>query len=425
MQKKRRKGIRKSKRKIVQVEDYVPLIGEQAVERILNKARALKDLHVVNINSTYYGGGVAELLSSLTLLLNSSGIDMGWRVMQGAPDFFSMTKKIHNALQGGDIRFTKRKMKVHQDIVYENAMRNHLENHDFVIVHDPQPLPMIDHYPKRKGPWIWRLHIDLTKPNKKMWNYIVPWIEKYDAMVVSLPEYKKKLRVPQLIFMPAIDPFAFKNRPMTDKEMKERLSHYDVPLDLPLVVQVSRFDKWKDPYGVIKAFKIARKKVKCRLVLLGNIATDDPEGAEMYEKIANERSDDIIIPPYQDNWMVNALQAKAGVVLQKSIREGFGLTVAEAMWKETPVIGGNCGGIRHQISNGKNGFLVNSIQECADRIVQVLKDKRLARRLGKAGKETVRSKFLLTRLMEQYLDLFNSFKCVQEFKGMPKHRYYY
>ncbi len=415
---------RKTPRQIVQVEDYAPLIGDAAVERILKKANPLRKMHVANVNSTYYGGGVAELLSSLTLLMNSTGIDMGWRVMQGAHDFFSVTKKLHNALQGGEIHLTKRKMKTYEEIVYENVMRNHLDNHDFVIVHDPQPLAMIKHYPQRKGPWIWRLHIDLSKPNMQAWKFLVPYIEQYNAVILSLPEYRKNLNIPQLIFPPAIDPYSSKNRDMSEEQIDERLKHYNIPTDLPLVVQVSRFDVWKDPVGVIKAFKIARKQVKCRLVLLGNMATDDPEGAEVYEEIMHHRSEDIVIPPNQDTWMVNALQRKAAIVLQKSIREGFGLTVTEAMWKGTPVIGGNCGGIRIQIQNGKNGFLVSSVEECAKRIVQLLKDKKLARKLGKAGKETVRKKFLLSRLMEQYLDMFHSFKRVWEFKGLPKHRYF-
>jgi len=344
--------------------------------------------------------------------------------MQGAHDFFSLTKKIHNALQGGDINLTKRKMRVYEEIVLENSLRNHLEDLPFVIIHDPQPLPMIQNY-KRKGPWVWRLHIDLTRPNPKLWQYLKPWIEQYNAVIVSLPEYRKKLKVPQLLFYPAIDPYSFKNRDMTEDEMTERLHHYNIPTDKPLVVQISRFDKWKDPEGVIKAFKIAKKKVKnCRLVLLGNIATDDPEGVEVYQSLLSEQSDDIIMPPNQDAWMVNALQRKAAVIIQKSIREGFGLTVTEAMWKETPVIGGNCGGIKHQITNGKDGFLVNSVQECADRIIQVLEDKRLAKRIGKAAKETVRKKFLLTRLMEQYLDLFHSFETVYKFKAASRTKYF-
>jgi len=398
-------------RTITGIEDYEPLVGAESVTRIKAKAKALKDLHVVNVNSTYYGGGVAELLTSVTLLMNSVGIKTGWRVIQGAPDFFSITKKMHNALQGGSINLSKRKIQIYEEIIYENVVRNHLENHDMVIIHDPQPLPMIHHY-KKNGPWIWRCHIDLTNPERKLWNYLSPFIEKYDAVVLSIQDYKQKLKTPQIFIMPAIDPFSILNREMSEDQIKERLAHYHIPTDLPLVVQISRFDKWKDPAGVIQAFKLARRKVDCTLVLLGNVATDDPEGAQVYESLLDSREERIIILSHQDTALVNALQRKAAVVLQKSIREGFGLTVAEAMWKGTPVIGGNVGGIRYQIQDTVNGFLVSSVEQAAERITQLLRNETLRRRMGKKGKETVRKNFLLTRYVEQYLDLFSSFETI-------------
>jgi trehalose synthase len=403
---------------ITHIEDYEKFVGAETIERIQNKAKSLQHLHVANVNSTYYGGGVAELLTSLTLLMNSVGISAGWRVIQGAPDFFSITKKMHNALQGGEINLSDRKMQIYEEIIYENTIRNHLENHNMVIIHDPQPLPMINHY-KKNGPWVWRCHIDLTNPNRALWDYLVPFIEKYDAVVLSIEDYKQKLKTPQVFFMPAIDPFSILNREMNEKEIKERLNHYDIPTDLPLIVQISRFDRWKDPQGVIKAFKIARKEVNCTLVLLGNVATDDPEGAKVYESILDCREERIIILSHQDTALVNALQRKAAVVLQKSIREGFGLTVAEAMWKGTPVIGGNVGGIRYQIRNGGNGFLVSTVEEAAKRMVQLIKDKKLRKRMGEKARETVRKKFLLTRYLEQYLDLFNSFETVYQLKKKP------
>jgi trehalose synthase len=401
--------------RIVQLEDYEQYVGAATIERIRKKAGSLGHLHVANVNSTYYGGGVAELLRSLTLLMNSAGVKTGWRVIQGAPDFFTITKKMHNALQGDEINLSDRKMEIYEEVIYENAIRNHLDSHNIVIVHDPQPLPIITHY-KKNGPWIWRCHVDLTNPDKELWNYLVPFVEKYDAVILSIEEYRRKLKTPQLFFMPAIDPFSILNRDITDKEIKERLDHYEIPTDLPLVVQVSRFDRWKDPQGVIEAFKIARREVGATLVLLGNVATDDPEGAEVYESLLNCREERIIILSHQDSALVNALQRKAAVVLQKSIREGFGLTVAEAMWKGTPVIGGNVGGIKYQINNGVNGFLVFTVEEAAARIVQLLRNEKLRERMGKKAKETVRRKFLLTRYLEQYLDLFNSFETVYRLK---------
>ncbi len=396
------------KPKIHTIEDYEPLIGKQAVERIKDKAILLQDLHIANVNSTYYGGGVSVLLSSLTILLNALGIKTGWRVIQGSPDFFNITKRMHNALQGGKINLTDRKKRIYRDVLLQNVMRNHID-HDVVIVHDPQPLLMINHYRKR-GPWIWRCHIDISEPHKALWGYFKPHIEKYDAVIVSSDAYKQDLKTPQVTFMPAIDPFSILNQDLSESEIAERLDYYDIPTDLPLVVQISRFDKWKDPQGVIDAFKKARKKVDATLVLLGNVATDDPEGIEVYKSLLNQREERILILSKEDTALVNALQRRAAVVLQKSIREGFGLTVSEAMWKGTPVIGGDVGGIRFQIEDGRNGFLVSSVDQAAERIVQVLSDKKLRKQMSKEAHETVKNKFLLSRYLEQYLDLFLAFE---------------
>jgi len=400
--------------KIVTLEDYELLVGTETIDRIREKAKRLQGLHITHINSTYYGGGVAELLSSLALLMNTIGIKTGWRVIQGSPDFFSITKKMHNALQGSKINLTRMKKDIYEQVIFENSIRNHID-HDFVIVHDPQPLPMILHY-KKKGPWIWRCHLDLSSPDKKTWRYIAPTIEKYDAVILSIKEYKQRLETPQLFLMPAIDPFSIKNKTLSEREINERLNHYKIPTDLPLVVQISRFDRWKDPEGVIEAFKLASRQIDATLVLLGNVATDDPEGQQVYQSLLNHREERIIILSHEDTALVNALQSKAAVVLQKSIREGFGLTVAEAMWKGTAVIGGNVGGIKYQIKNGVNGFLVSTIEETADRIVQLIKNRDLGQKLGRRAKETVKQHFLLPRLLEQYVDLFNSFQTVYRLK---------
>jgi trehalose synthase len=404
-----------SPQKLVQLDNYKQFVGARAIDRIRKKAQSLRHLHVVHLNSTYYGGGVAELLTPLTLLMNSLGIKTDWRIITGPPDFFSITKKMHNALQGGKINLSRRKITIYEAVIHENAVRNHLEDHNMVIIHDPQPLPLIRHY-KKKGPWIWRCHVDLSNPNRNLWRYLVPFIDKYDAVVLSIEDYKRRLTPPQFFFMPGIDPFSITNREMSEREIKERLNRYNIPTDLPLVVQISRFDRWKDPQGVIEAFRLARRQADCTLVLLGDIATDDPEGPGVYESLLDNREERIIILSQQDSALVNALQRTATVVLQKSLREGFGLTVTEAMWKGAAVIGGNVGGIRHQIRDGVNGFLVSSVTEAAERIVQLVKDKRLRLRLGQRAKETVRERFLLIRYMEQYLDLFNSFEAVYRLK---------
>ncbi len=390
------------------LEEYEKYIGAEAVDRIYKKAEPLQDRHIVCINSTFYGGGVAQLLSSLVLLFNNVGIETGWRTIQGTPDFFSITKKMHNALQGAEINLSKIKKDIYEQVIAENAVRNHLK-HDVVIIHDPQPLPMIEHYTKR-GPWIWRCHIDLTEPNKELWNYLKRFIEKYDAVIYTLKDYKQKLKTPQVYFQPAINPFSLTNKEISEDEINERLSHYDIPTDLPIVAQVSRFDKWKDPEGVIKAFKKARKEVDATLVLLGNVATDDPEGEQVYQSMLKHKEDRIIILSKQDTALVNALQRKSEIILQKSTREGFGLTVTEAMWKGTPVIGGNVGGIRYQIKNGTNGYLVSSVDETAEKLVKLLKDKKLRKSMGKKAHESVKKNFLLPNYLEGYLDLINSFE---------------
>lgn len=391
--------------RITEIEDYEALVGAEVVQRIRDKADKLKGLRVANFNSTYYGGGVAETISSLTLLMKSLGLRTEWRVIQGTPDFFSITKKMHNALQGGEIDLSEIKKEIFEQVIYENSVRNFLD-HDFIIVHDPQPLPLIEHYEK-KCPWLWRCHLDLSRPDKEMWKYLRRWIDNYDAVILSCKEFAQEMKPPRQMMMPAIDPFTIKNRHLSDREIDERLAHYEIPTDLPLVVQVSRFDPWKDPKGVVEAFQLARKQIDARLVLLGNFATDDPEGEEIFHSLCACRDERILIlTSGDDTALVNALQTRAAVVLQKSLREGFGLTVAEAMWKGTPVIGGNVGGIRYQIGDGVNGFLISSIEETAKRIVQLVDDKELRDEMGHKAREAVRKNFLLTRYLEQYLDLF-------------------
>jgi trehalose synthase len=255
---------------------------------------------------------------------------------------------------------------------------------------------------------VWRCHVDLSHPNKQLWEYLAGFVERYDSVVLSLPEYAQKISTPQHFIMPAINPFSTTNKVLSDGEIDDRLRHYDIPTDLPLVVQVSRFDKWKDPQGVIEAFRLARRQVDATLVLVGNVATDDPEGQSVFTEICADADERIRILSVEDSALVNALQRRATVVLQKSLREGFGLTVTEAMWKGAAVIGGRTGGIRHQIEDGFNGFLVDTVEQAAERIVQLLRDPELRRRLGAQAHESVRERFLMTRLLEDWLDLIAS-----------------
>jgi len=256
---------------------------------------------------------VAELLSSMTLLMNAEGISAGWRVIEGRSDFFFITKKMHNALQGEPINLSDLKTNIYEEVNFENAARNQFD-HDMVIIHDPPPLPLIEHY-RKTCPWIWRCHVDLSHPNRELWAYLSTFMEKYDGVILSIPEFAQKLTVPQHFFMPAIDPFSSKNRPLDDATMDDRLAHYNVPTDLPLVVQISRFDRFKDPGGVIEAFRIARRQIDCTLVLLGNVATDDTEGQEVFQSLLDAQEERIIILLAEDTSLVNTLQRRAQIVV--------------------------------------------------------------------------------------------------------------
>ena len=401
---------------VTSVEDYESLIGPEAIDRILKKAARLSDLHVVNISSTYYGGGVAELLSSLTLLMNRAGIKTGWRVIEGRPDFFSVTKKMHNALHGAKSGTYRAKdphlrgSRLRKRRPRASRSRPGHRPRSPTAAHDPplQEEGAVD-LALSRGPY--------RSQSGAVGLPQAPFVERYDAVVLSLPEYAQNLTTPQRFIMPAINPFSTTNKELTDAEIDERFARYDIPTDLPLVVQVSRFDKWKDPQGVIEAFRIARKQVDCTLVLLGNVATDDPEGQEVFESLCECADERIRILSVQDSALVNALQRRAAVVLQKSLREGFGLTVAEAMWKGAAVIGSKVGGIKHQIEDGVSGFLVENVEEAAERIVQLVNDEDLRRNLGERAQESVRQRFLMSRLMEDWLDLLASFETVFQLKA--------
>ena len=345
------------------LELYQPRIGIRATERLLRKARQLAGLKVLHINSTRHGGGVAEILSSLTPLMDDMGIKTDWLVIDGPAEFFAVTKDIHNALQGQPIAIAPAAMRLHRDIVQANGMRARLDDYDVIIVHDPQPLPLVEL--REQQTWIWCCHIDLSAPFAPAWDYLAPMVERYDSVVFSLPEYAQPIAAPQRFILPAIDPFSPINQQISRTESAQHLKRYQVPTQLPLVVQVGRFDKWKDPQGVIDAFRMATQGIAATLVLAGNTAADDPEGPVMYEAIRAASSERILIIAADDPLLVNALQRHAAVVLQKSLREGFGLTVSEAMWKGRAVIGGDVGGIRHQIVHGQCGFLAGDVEQTA------------------------------------------------------------
>jgi len=394
------------------LKNYRKVVGKKVINRIYSEAEPLIGKKIVNINSTSTGGGVAELLDSLIPLFRSAGVDAVWEVIHAPKEFFVVTKKIHNALQGEKISFSYKEKKLYLKWNEINSKLIELNQPDMVVTHDPQPLPLINFF-KKKQPWIWRCHIDLTSPYKSVWNYTKRFIKKYNGMIISHAQYKKRI-ISEHLIMPSINPLSRKNRHLSDSEINKILLRHHINMDKPIVAQISRFDKWKDPIGVIEAFKLIRKKYNCQLVLLGNMAKDDPEGAEIYEKIVKStREKDINIrcvdQPYENDFFVNALQRAASVVIQKSLKEGFALTVSEALWKGTPVVGSNVGGIPLQIINGKNGFLVNNIKECAQKTIWLLKHHEQAAQMGKYGKKRVREKFLITRHLLDYIMLFKQY----------------
>ncbi|MFC1650031.1 glycosyltransferase [Candidatus Latescibacterota bacterium] len=399
---------------MTKLEDYREIIGDEKFYSIYSKMRKLYGKSIVNINSTYIGGGVAEILSSLVPLQNDIGLESGWRTIHGNPDYYGVTKKFHNALQGEKINFSDMKKNLYVQTNEIFSRYTHIKSHDFMIIHDPQPLPLIQFYNKRQ-PWIWRCHIDISAPDKDLWNYLKKFILKYDKVIVSSKKYMSKdIPLDYKIITPGIDPLTPKNKPIPDSVVEKYIKKYGVPNDKPLITQISRFDKWKDPVGVVEVFKRVREKIDCRLVLCGNMATDDPEGFTIFEQIKEQakemiKSKDVILITAENNILVNALQRKSKVIIQKSIREGFGLTVTEALWKETPVVTTKVGGIPLQVNDGENGFLLepDDVDGFAEKVIELLEKPKLAAEMGKAGKEIVREKFLVTRILTDYLDLLN------------------
>jgi trehalose synthase len=399
---------------MLSLEEFRKIVPDKTLAEIYHRAKKLYGKHIVHVNSTYMGGGVAEILYSLAMLMNDVGIDTGWRILHGTPAFFEITKSFHNALQGAHINLTENKKELYLLVNGNYARFTHLD-HDCVIVHDPQPLALIRSYRKCQ-PWIWRCHIDLTEPNEQLWDFLKGFLLKYDQVVVSSEKYlKDDLPVDQRLMCPAINPLNLKNMDLSEKTMMGYVKKAGIPLDKPLVTQVSRLDPWKDPSGVIDVFKHVKEKVDCRLVFCYNLAGDDPEGVQMYTKTYRKarkyvEKGDILFVVGNNDALVNSIQKLSNVVIQKSTKEGFCLSVTEALWKETPVVASNVGGIPVQIEDGENGFLLDpyDTEGFADRIVHLLKNPDTAKSMGQKAKEVVREKFLITRLLSDYLYMLNA-----------------
>lgn len=400
------------------LESYRAIQGDEIVDQLQTLANHLKGKKVVHVNSTRTGGGVAEILDTMVPFMNSLGIDTSWRVITGTPDFFSCTKQFHNGLQGKkDIVFSGDVLQGYEEVVSNNAvdLKDELEAADYVFIHDPQPLPLILHAPNRRGKWVWRCHIDVSDPHSYLWKYLLKFITRFDASIFSLAEFARPLPHPIFLIPPSIHAFNDKNRTLEENEIKDVLKSFHLDLKKPMVLQVSRFDRFKDPWGVIEAFKIARQyKPDIQLVLAGGGASDDPEGAEILTSIQKIAAADpdihILFLPPDSNKIINALQRVAHIVLQKSIKEGFGLTISEALWKGKPVIGGNTGGIKLQVFDDHTGFLVNTPEGAANRIRYFLEYPHELERMGKTGHMLVKEQFLLTRHLKDYLSLLISLR---------------
>jgi trehalose synthase len=374
------------------------------IRRLCDKLAGKRFLHV---NSTKEGGGVAEILQRMVPLFVGMGIDAVWEVIQGDLHFFEITKKIHNALQGMTEHITEAMWEHYYEVNKKNAETLKLEG-DAVLIHDPQPAPLIDF--KKSGHWIWRCHIDVSDPHKVIFDFLSFYARKYDSAVFSIPRFAKALGIEEFIVPPSIDPVSEKNRELTEQEIDETLEKYGIGRDRPILLQVSRFDRFKDPTGVIEAYRMVKRYNDCQLVLAGSPATDDPEGEQVLNEVRDYATGDrdihiLLLPPFSDK-DINALQRVADVILQKSLKEGFGLTVSEAMWKGKPVVGGAAGGIPLQIIHGVNGFLVHSVEGAAFRIRELLNDPAMGQAMGETAREYVRNNFLITRQMRDYLSIW-------------------
>ncbi len=398
----------------IKLDDYIPIVGEEEVNSVKVLADQLKGKSVTHVNSTPHGGGVAELLGNLVPLMKDVGIDAHWEVIKGSDDFFNVTKKIHNALQGMNLELSKEEVRTYLEYNRMNSESTIL-NTDFVIIHDNQPAAMIQFLPSKSDKWLWRCHIDLSTPNLTVWSFLEPYISRYDAAIFTSEKYViPSLKVPKIfIRAPSIDPLSDKNKELSVEEISNVLNKFGVNPEKPIITQVARFDPWKDPLGVIDVYKLVKKEVpQVQLLLIASMALDDPEGWTYFEKTARHAGDDGDIHLLTDfkgvkDLEVNAFQSASQVVLQMSTREGFGLSVTEALWKGIPVVGRSVGGIPLQITNGLNGFLVNNVNEAAEKVLYLLNHNEVAKQLGINGTEHVKKNFLIINDLKDYLRIFN------------------
>jgi trehalose synthase len=394
--------------------DYATIATRGLMDEIRRLAEPLRGKRVAHVSATAFGGGVAEINYTLVPLMADAGLDVDWLIIRGRDEFFNVTKAIHNALQGDPRGLSDEEKEIFERYNAMNAA-DFDDVYDFVIIHDPQPLAMIEHFPSSSAKWIWRFHIDLSTPNGEVLDFLLPSICRYDAAIFHMREYVPRSEglPPCYIWPPAIDPLTPKNMALSAEDAAYIVDQFGIDVERPLLTQVSRFDPWKDPLGVIDAYRAVKERYpEVQLALVGSMAHDDPEGWDYYNKTVAYAADDsdIFILSNLNNVgsvEVNAFQVHSAAVIQKSIKEGFGLTVSEALWKARPVVAGRVGGIVVQIEDGRTGWLVSSPEECAQACIEILRDPREARERALRGKEHVRRNFLTPRLLRDWLALFN------------------
>jgi len=393
---------------MAKIEGYIPIVGQSIIDDLRLLADKLKGRTIQHVNSTAVGGGVAEILSRMVPLLKDLGVDVKWDVIKGGEQFFEVTKKFHNALHGKQEDISGRDF----DVFLETSQRN-IDSldicGDIVFIHDPQPIALVKK--KAANKWIWRCHIDVSNPNQRVWRFIENFLPDYDSAVFSAPGFSQKLSIRQFLIPPSIDPLSDKNKELPQEKIDEVLRKYGIKKDKPIITQISRFDRLKDPVGVIEAYRQVKRYIDCQLILAGGGASDDPEGnrvlSEVRLKSENDKDIHILLLP-QDDIAVNALQRASDVIVQKSLKEGFGLTVAEALWKGKPVVASNVGGISLQIKHKYSGLLCHSIDGASFAIKQLLSNREYANRLGQNGREHIKNNFLITRHIKEYMLLFLS-----------------
>lgn len=396
---------------MAKLEEYISIVGKSEVEELFLLAEKLKGKSIQNINSTAVGGGVAEILRRMIPLFRELGVNIWWDVIKGDDRFFHITKKIHNSLHGVEVELTKEEFDYFLQVNMENS--HEISNYgDIVFIHDPQPIALIERKREIGRKWIWRCHIDFTSPRAETWEFLKNFIEKYDYAVFSAPSFSRKISIRQVLISPSIDPLSEKNKELPEEKINEICEKFGLDRKTPIITQISRFDYLKDPIGVIKAYRLVKEHIDCQLVLAGGGANDDPEGMKVLEEVKNEASGDpdihvLFLPPGSDI-EINALQRASTVILQKSLKEGFGLTVTEALWKGKPVIASAVGGIPLQIAHKYSGILTHSIEGTAFWIKQLINEPNFAKRLGENGKEHIKNNFLITRHIREYLLLFLS-----------------